>query len=393
MNTVYFFGGLHPIQESFFKYPPEGYRVNSNVSVSDVEKIVVYNRSNVALRKWAMLLFNVIQRPRLTYVRQKCNLIHTGSGVFPLNKKPFVVNVEYYASFAGHQHEKARMGKLRQNIIKHMSSPYCKRILPFSEASKRSIVNAYSPESRSIEEKIDVLYPAIAPVTGPGGSKKPDDGKVRILHIGSGFFEKGGRELFRAVERLREDGHPELELHSVTNAPPQHRQRFEQFVEKYRGREGFHVYQSGIPRSILFEQFYSNSDLFVLPSFGDLFGYVFLEAMSCGVPLIGTDVFAIPEIIEDGKNGFLVKTPISPFEPDFTRKTEEGIVRYLSAIYDNEFEGLTNQLMEKIRVMVEDDQLRKRMGRNGLEMVTDGRFSIRRRNSQLKKIYDEALSG
>ena len=393
MKTIYFFGGLHPIQESLFKFPPEGYRIISNVSVSDVEKIVVYDRSNVALRKYATLLFSIIQRPRLTYVRQKCDMIHTGSGIFPLNKKPFVVNAEYHSSFAGLQHEKARAGRLRRNIIKHRSSLYCKRILPFSEASKKSILNAYAPESRFVEDKIEVLYPAIAPMAGFGERKRPDDGKFRILHIGTGFFEKGGRELFRAVERLREEGHPELELHSITNAPPFYRERFEQFVGKYQGREGFHIHQSGIPRSVLFEQFYSNADLFVLPSYGDLFGYVLLEAMTCGVPLIGTDVFAIPEIIDDGKNGFLVKTPISPFEPDFTRKTEAGVVKYLSTILDNECGDLTNELIEKIRVVVEDDQLRKRMGRNGLEMVTDGKFSIRRRNIQLKKIYDEALSG
>lgn len=393
LRTVCFFGGLHPIQESLFKFPPEGYRILSNVSSSDVESMVVYNARNSMIRETASRVFDLIQRPRLAYVLPKCDLIHTGSGIFPLNRKPFVVNAEYYGSFAGHRNEKARLGPLRKNIMKRLASPGCKRILPFSEASKKSIINAYLPESRSIEEKIEVMYPAIAPVAGLDDGKRPGDGKLRVLHVGSGFFEKGGRELFRAVERLREEGHTEIELHSVTNAPAFYKERFERFIANYRDREGFHVYETGIPRPVLFERFYRKADVFVLPSFGDLFGYVFLEAMACGLPLIGTDVFAIPEIIEDGENGYLVKTPICPYEEDFTRKTEDGVVKYLSTIIDSECTGLTDQLVEALRKLAGDDRLRARMGQKGLEMVRTGKFSIQARNVQLKRIYDDALSG
>lgn len=51
---------------------------------------------------------------------------------------------------------------------------------------------------------------------------------------------------------------------------------------------------------------YQGSDIFTLPSENETFGQVFLEAMSCGVPVIGTKVGGIPEIISDSYNGFLV---------------------------------------------------------------------------------------
>ncbi len=51
---------------------------------------------------------------------------------------------------------------------------------------------------------------------------------------------------------------------------------------------------------------YKAADVFVLPSENETFGQVFIEAMASGVPVIGTNVGGIPEIISDSYNGFLV---------------------------------------------------------------------------------------
>ena len=48
-------------------------------------------------------------------------------------------------------------------------------------------------------------------------------------------------------------------------------------------------------------------DLFVMPSRYDSFGIVYLEAWRCGKPVIGARVGAIPEVIEEGKDGLLVE--------------------------------------------------------------------------------------
>lgn len=55
------------------------------------------------------------------------------------------------------------------------------------------------------------------------------------------------------------------------------------------------------------EDILSVSDLFMLPSGSETFGLAALEAMSCGVPVISSDVGGLPELNRDGETGYVCK--------------------------------------------------------------------------------------
>lgn len=48
------------------------------------------------------------------------------------------------------------------------------------------------------------------------------------------------------------------------------------------------------------------SDVLVIPSYWEGFGIAYLEGMAFGLPAIGTTAGAIPEMIRDGENGYMV---------------------------------------------------------------------------------------
>jgi len=52
---------------------------------------------------------------------------------------------------------------------------------------------------------------------------------------------------------------------------------------------------------------------------------------------------------------------------------------------------MVRDLVAKLSLLVEDAELRRKLGRAGRWAVEDGRFSLRQRNARLKCVLDEAI--
>ncbi|MBU6429927.1 MAG: glycosyltransferase family 4 protein, partial [Cyanobacteria bacterium REEB65] len=105
---------------------------------------------------------------------------------------------------------------------------------------------------------------------------------------------------------------------------------------------------------------YRAADVFVLPSEAELQGLVLLEAAASGLPLVGANTLAIPEIIHHGVNGYL------------------------------HVPGDSADLAERIADLVQDTQLRAQMGAKSLELVA--KHSIPESIRQYEEIYRAAIT-
>lgn len=100
------------------------------------------------------------------------------------------------------------------------------------------------------------------------------------------------------------------------------------------------------------------ADLFVLPSTErEGLGIALIEAMAEGLPVIGTRLGGIPEVIEDNVNGVLV-TPGSSYE-----------------------------LAAALEKLIRDEDMRKEMGRMGRKLY-EQRFTATRMNQGIEALYD-----
>lgn len=123
-----------------------------------------------------------------------------------------------------------------------------------------------------------------------------DDEKV-MIHVSNFRAVKRVKDIVRAFHKINLQIPAKLLL--VGDGPEI--EDIKQLIQQLQIEN--HVLLLGKQQNV--EEVYSISDLMFLLSEKESFGLVALEAMACGVPCIGTNVGGIPEVIDDGINGFI----------------------------------------------------------------------------------------
>ena len=108
---------------------------------------------------------------------------------------------------------------------------------------------------------------------------------------------------------------------------------------------------------------FRTSDIFAFPTFfeAETSGVVLVEAMQFSIPIVATKWRGIPDLVDDGVNGYLV----SPRDEI--------------------------QLADRLGELLEDESLRSQMGAQGREQF-EHRFTVRRYREGLQSMFDLAMS-
>lgn len=330
-------------QEYCFGNPPEGYRY---------------------VRGWDMpwhllgLRAEFVANTKVFLPKGGTDLYHTYNGVVA-NAHPWVVEVEDYLP---RYEQLSRSHPLFKWALRRLAGKHCKALIYTSlEAMGR---NRAGLEAAGVDpEKMTVIYRAVeqyAPL------ERAAD-RFTVLFAGNGFYRKGGVELLKAFKAL---GQPEARLVIIS--------RLEVDWGVFPGNDTIEWARKAIaddPRIVLLEELphaqvieqMRRADVFVGTTFMDPFNNTVLEAMGCRVPVICSDVGALPEVVRDGANGWMLSVK---------GRTSDDIAEEVAA---------------RLRQLMDDPGLRQRMG-TANDAIIGERFNLQVRNAALGRLYDAALA-
>ena len=177
-----------------------------------------------------------------------------------------------------------------------------------------------------------------------------------ITSIGNLIPLKGHQYTLQAIKELVDNGYTNIKLMLVGRGELEENLRNlaqKLHIENYVEFLGYRPYRDII-------KLLQNSDIFVLPSYYEGFGCVYLEAMACGIPAIGCRQNGIDEIIVDAYNGFLIDSKN------------------------------VNQITDCI-IKLMDEKARKYIGNNARKTVVD-QYKWRNSAEELLKVYRKVCS-
>lgn len=197
-------------------------------------------------------------------------------------------------------------------------------------------------------DKFRIIHCGVDPSRYAGTPAKAQD-ELRLVFVGRLAPVKGIRVLFEAIERLAAEL-PQLRLVLVGDGPD--RKRLEEAAKPLGDRVRFTGYQSQIEVAETIQ----NCDVVVLPSFAEGVPVVLMEGLASARPVIATQVAGVGELIQNGEHGLIARP------------------------------GDVEGLMDAIRTLAADPELRARMGTAGRQVV-EADFDISVEAARLARLF------
>jgi glycosyltransferase involved in cell wall biosynthesis len=152
---------------------------------------------------------------------------------------------------------------------------------------QRSVMEDYGQPA----DKVVLAYAGSNAAISEVKTQNTDYTQPHILFVGLDWKRKGGADLVEAFLQVREKC-PQARLTIVGARPEIHIPNCE-------------VIGPVKPEEL--DSYYQQASVFCLPTHLEPFGIVFIEAMTAHLPIVATNVGAIPDFVEEGRNGWLVQ--------------------------------------------------------------------------------------
>ena len=207
---------------------------------------------------------------------------------------------------------------LTRRGLEALAGRSCLAILPLSQSAalmQTDLLKDLPAEyAQPILDKMRVLHPP-QEILGPEVKAREysPDNPIRFILVGAAFFRKGGREVLEVFERLvRQEKLPvRLIIVSSLRIEPYAAKETEEDVAwakaKIAENADWIEYYPALPNADTLALM-RTADVGMLPSYADTYGFSVLEAQASGLPVITTDIRALPEV-NNPTVGWLIKVP------------------------------------------------------------------------------------
>jgi len=123
------------------------------------------------------------------------------------------------------------------------------------------------------------------------------EGEAAVVHISNFRPVKRIGDVLRVFDRIRREVPARLLM--IGDGPER------SLAERLARQLGFEERTAFLGNVASIETVLPIGRILLLPSDAESFGLAALEAMACGVPVVGTDAGGLPEVVEDGRSGYL----------------------------------------------------------------------------------------
>ncbi|MFP4403806.1 MAG: glycosyltransferase family 4 protein [Candidatus Woesearchaeota archaeon] len=376
MKKIYYYSGNseHPYFKNEYKLLKENFETYPSnpcyeKKITSFQKFKKKSNINSKLYFIGLKIFIFLGIPKVRPIKTRCDYIFSCGFLFQ-TKTPYVVTFEDSSVFYFHNYNRWNRFITKFLLKRYFKSNKCKYIIPWTNAAKKSFFSIF--ESKKIREKVKVIYPSITPKIKKIENKKENN----LLFIGSNFLYKGGWETYLAFKKLKSKN---TKLNIVSDAIPDD-------LKKIILRDSNVKIYSSIKQKDL-ENLYKKAKIFVMPTHWDTLGFTFFEAMSYGLPLIGTKHFSTPEIIQDNYNGFTVKNYVSYFDSKNLHQYNRKTIKNFGQLLRNPPQKYIIELSKKMDKIFSNETLWKKFANNSLDLVKSGKFSNEEKALKIKQMF------
>lgn len=314
-------------------------------------------------------IFDYLGVFQIIKVKDTENDLYFSYNRFAASDKPYIIYLENPGALMNYCWNRSKYFLARKRIQKLMNDRKLSAIICMSKICENTLGNLYKlPDNLKIMQ----IYPLVSADKDYGvGEIKTSvyHGTIECLFISARFRLKGGKDIIEVFKALEETD-ASVHLTIITRLE----EMLPEDMEQIQLLHNVTLQDFNLGKDELSE-YYKRACLLLHPTRWESFGLIVLEAIKYGCAFIGTDVYAIREMVKDGYNGYLIKPQDKYWNDDGSKEEKMSLEtkrRANEGVIDTE---LVSWMKQKILELVQNRGRLEELCRNAYRYAREGEFS------------------